>query len=333
VTDVRTDPTYTTSAAGAPAPASAPQRILVFDIVRVIAVISIVFFHVSKFIFKAPYTASNGLRGLYWVSIGGVGVTVFIVLSGAVLQHVYGQRDTPYWAFEIKRLARIYPLYWVSLVATVLMIGIISPYKGGVTRLATDILGIRGVIGATWDRTDMLSPVTWFIGVIVGLYLLFPLIKRLLAWQPKLTLLAMFVISVAARLWAYRAFGGFGIHWFIPGRLFEFTLGMWIVADTGLVQRAETALQFVGPRARGVIGYLSTLAFAVYVMHETCRIWLTTMFDKYSHHFWAIPGSTIRSVVWLTLYLILTWALSEAAFRLAAPIEKAILRVTARRTR
>ncbi|MDP2402084.1 MAG: acyltransferase family protein, partial [Actinomycetota bacterium] len=93
-------------------------RIVLFDVWRIVAVALVVGVHLLQ---KAghPWGRMFGIKGFYQVTLGGVGVTLLLVLSGAVLAYTYSGRDTRWTTFMTRRLAHLYPMYWISLIFAV----------------------------------------------------------------------------------------------------------------------------------------------------------------------------------------------------------------------
>lgn len=82
---------------------------------RFLAAIAIVIFHYggSAFPFQTPI-----LKSLF--SNANVGVSFFFILSGFVMMIAYGARQSEinFREYFINRFARIYPIYFLALIAT-----------------------------------------------------------------------------------------------------------------------------------------------------------------------------------------------------------------------
>jgi peptidoglycan/LPS O-acetylase OafA/YrhL len=102
--------------AAATKPAHAPTRQLhALTSLRYFAAMMVVLFH-----YKGPLFIDNGWQTPRLIEIGYVGVTFFFVLSGFILAYTYAQTDFSQRANRVRyfqaRVARIYPVYVVSLV-------------------------------------------------------------------------------------------------------------------------------------------------------------------------------------------------------------------------
>jgi exopolysaccharide production protein ExoZ len=89
---------------------------------RGIAAIMVVFAHIGGFVGKEPGLWQR--TAIYdWFSVGGYGVDFFFVLSGVVILSAHWSdigRPAQIGSFLWKRFRRIYPMYWIFLVPTLL---------------------------------------------------------------------------------------------------------------------------------------------------------------------------------------------------------------------
>jgi len=143
------------------------NRILEIDILRVIAILVIVVCHIFPVI---PSLTNNNIVSdiEYWLSNIGTGaLSLFFLLSGYSLMIRKPQFDTisDLKSFFVKRIVRIYPLYWVSL-----LIWAIIPYWGYIDypRL-TPFQQLLNIMGFGFQEL-------WFVGAILLFYLLFPIL-------------------------------------------------------------------------------------------------------------------------------------------------------------
>jgi peptidoglycan/LPS O-acetylase OafA/YrhL len=205
-----------------------------------------------------------GIRDFYWVSIGGIGVTLAIVLSGMSLEYNHGGQKYRYTEFIGNRLKRIYPAYWLSLAAGVIL---------GVTMLPSDAFSFFMTVTAfevfeakPWVDLARLG-INWFVGLIVVLYFLYPFLSRALRTHSKSTMLLALLVSVVSRFlvgryWAVER----PTDWFPPCRLFEFALGIWLINNERVfVFLANLRLKWGASAA----AYFSNLSYPVYLVHLT----------------------------------------------------------------
>lgn len=246
-------------------------RLIFLDLIRVLAIVLVVATHlvhqisrftdyhwIKKFI---PYL---GIPNFFWTSFAGLGVVIFIILSGMVLEYNYGQAAINYFSFIFKRLKRIYLTYWLCLGFT--MILIFSTH-----RFWYNFSGLMIFTGEPWSH--YIIPTAWFIGLIIALYLFFPFLTVWLRRRPWLTLTILLLISIASRYFMGQAsFWHRGIDSFPLSRIFEFGLGIWLmqrVQIVNLLTRINNGLKWSG----WVL--LSELSFPIFLMHpvlETLKI-------------------------------------------------------------
>jgi peptidoglycan/LPS O-acetylase OafA/YrhL len=173
------------------------------------------------------------LRDLGWLGDNGVGV--FLVASGFGLTYgLIGRGATAALdliGFYRARAARIYPLWWgahVAFAVTVLVVGG-APFLDW--RFYLSALGVR----VTPELFYYAVPAWWYVGLLLQLYLVFPLLWRLLCRAgPAAFLLATVPAAMAIRAAGLFAFSSYLDAWsrgaiFIT-RLPEFALGMALAA-------------------------------------------------------------------------------------------------------
>jgi peptidoglycan/LPS O-acetylase OafA/YrhL len=91
------------------------MRFVTLDIFRSFGIALVVAAHIAQEV-RSPIGGFFGIPGFYWVSLGGVGVTIFLVLSGLSLELRYGRTKLNIKYFFVKRILRIYPVYWTCLI-------------------------------------------------------------------------------------------------------------------------------------------------------------------------------------------------------------------------
>lgn len=141
-------------------------RIFTLDYLRGLAALSILIYHFYAWQgFNLDANSFLGRIGLY-------GVTIFYILSGLTLYHVYKNQviDNRFSLknFYIKRFARIYPL----LIATTIVSIILYRYSYSNIDLFLNITGLFGFI--KWDTYYATG--AWSIGNELTFYALFPIL-------------------------------------------------------------------------------------------------------------------------------------------------------------
>ncbi|MEI6128000.1 MAG: acyltransferase [Pseudomonadota bacterium] len=175
---------------------------------------------------------------------GPQAVSVFIVLSGFSLTYALLKQGAhqPGWRqWYTARLLRLFPLYWAAH-----LIYVISPFV-----LPGDALDYRFVLSLLGDRVwpvdtmfYYLNPSWWFFGLLLELYIVFPVLFRLLQKTgPVKYFVLCCVITISSRYLlvnVLHAHGNFIQGAFFGARLWEFAEGM---ALAQLFQQRPEALE------------------------------------------------------------------------------------------
>lgn len=136
------------------------NRFSPLDALRAIAAILVVWQHFSESFLRIPGVAANG-TGFYdipWmVDFGRIGVVCFFLISGFIIPSSLkpGQAD-PIKGFAIKRLFRLYPAYWVSILVAIVvhhwMLG--QDYSvltvAANTTMLQSLFGEKHILGLYW---------------------------------------------------------------------------------------------------------------------------------------------------------------------------------------
>ncbi|WP_249158662.1 acyltransferase family protein [Bradyrhizobium tropiciagri] len=168
--------------------ATEPRRFVVLDFYRFVAALGVFIFHLKN-IDKGISPAWNGSYGLF--------VDMFFILSGFVISYSYPSTSTgvrSYARFLVRRIARIYPLHLLTLLAFagLAFIGIAGPTAhSGLTDFLYNLFLVQA-----WGVTDHLSfnSPSWSISAELFCYLLFPLMM-LLATSVRPIVLAIIVAA------------------------------------------------------------------------------------------------------------------------------------------
>lgn len=116
--------------------------------------------------------------GIY---LGDFGSSLFFIVSGASLALTVPAEQNP--AQFYKRRARaVYPLFWLAWFVVFSYRFVAHPGSFGGARTVTLVLTLLGLdnfaVAAGWVGTDFACVGEWFLGSILFLYLLFPLLQR-----------------------------------------------------------------------------------------------------------------------------------------------------------
>ncbi|MBU2582948.1 MAG: acyltransferase [Alphaproteobacteria bacterium] len=205
----------------------AKQRFVVLDFLRFLMAICVVAFHYEIFIRPGVPPESRVFGGF------DAAVDFFFILSGFVICHSYGDADWTAGKFTDyirKRIARIYPLHIVTLMAFVCAYGLVASFgvsTGDGERYNASHIPAQLFLVHAWGVSDRLSfnHVSWSISAELFLYLVFPLlalaVRRIGILPAVLAIICCcFVLQLATHgllvtHWLYRTYD-FGILRALP---------------------------------------------------------------------------------------------------------------------
>ncbi|MFA5992653.1 MAG: acyltransferase family protein [Candidatus Pacearchaeota archaeon] len=163
------------------------ERVLFVSLVRIIAIVLIVLFHVMYEIFQ-----DHGLR-----PIGFIGVSLFFIVSGFVLAKIYPNLTEFSGKWFLKKYFKIALVYYLALVFIVILFGK-QVYSGNVfANLGLHFAFLDGFFSQV--AYGIISP-AWFIVPLICFYFLFPYLNRFIK-KSYIFLILAFVISIAIRFY------------------------------------------------------------------------------------------------------------------------------------
>lgn len=281
------------------------KREVSLDYIRVFATIMIVVFHFASTFIEGESVLIK-TANITW---GGLGTALFFLLSGYLLRKRH-YNITSVKDFYISRWLSIFPPFYIAFIVAYL-INVVRLkqffYQAPAYTLIYTLLGIDNLI--KWFGVTSYAIVgEWFTGIIVILYLLFPILNIVMKrtrWSTTIIILIMYVLDIM-------------LGWYpvlpdisIIACLFIFWMGM-LLADKGtlfkkkeinyafgaiylaaflillfvaipvpqiIVTHIEAILLFMsmnillaGTKTESwlskTISYLSTLSYAVYLVHH-----------------------------------------------------------------
>lgn len=202
-------------------------RLFYLDLIRTVALISILIIHFNATVtgyFTLPHKLFTSTLpfGIY---LGDFGSTLFFIVSGASLCYT-APEHLDVNAFYKKRVRAVYPMFWLAWLLCFSIRFVTRPGYYAGARTITLVLTVLGLdnfaVAAGWVGQDFACVGEWFLGSILFLYLLFPILLRGCRKRPWLTFAVVCVIGTAVHLagWDARLVA---IH--LP----EFFLGMLLV--------------------------------------------------------------------------------------------------------
>lgn len=210
------------------------ERLFYLDFIRAVAVLLIFFTHYDAiFYFHDPSLSEKTLLPTFpfHTYIGVVGVSLFIIISGAALMYVY-QDKLDLLKFYKKRFLSIYPMFWIAFSLAFLINFFI--FKGTDNsikswKIILSIIGFDGYLGDI-TRPNFYIVGEWFTGFIILVYLLFPIIRIGVLKKPKITatvILTLYFISV----YCYK--GSMSTDKVLLNRIPELAFGMYEIKYFG----------------------------------------------------------------------------------------------------
>lgn len=213
------------------------QRDKGYDFIRFLAMILILLWHFyttcteNNIVVYPLLTAVIDHGGF---GFGGLGVGLFFILSGALLWHNYGDEEKfSTVAFFKKRIIRICIPLWISFVVSLLITSIsnstyINYVKENPLGCMISFLGFN-FAGDLWNRIGINTVwITgeWFTSVILVVYSLFPLLRKLLKANrggvyTTIVLGTIFVFNMK-----YQILSGGGGYFSFTNGIMYFWLGM-----------------------------------------------------------------------------------------------------------
>ena len=156
------------------------DQIKILDSVRAFATIAVFLFHLG-YLFITGYPEHTFFNWQRLVYFGGtVGVSVFFVLSGFLLFYQLCKNDEPLdkkaiWKYTKKRLLRILPLYYFSiLVITLILKPDVFLNIPGLKSIIYNMLFIREIKSSSGGGILTINPVYWSLVVEMHFYILLP---------------------------------------------------------------------------------------------------------------------------------------------------------------
>lgn len=158
------------------------ERLFYLDFIRAIATVAIVLTHYNALFFynvypqapeKVVITAS--VANIY---IGGFGVSLFLIISGASLMYVYEEK-CELKKFYKKRFLNIFPMFWLAY-------GICFLYNfyntGSIPQGIPQKNIIFSILGIDTWLVNFSVPTfglvaEWFLGLIIIIYIVFPILR------------------------------------------------------------------------------------------------------------------------------------------------------------
>jgi peptidoglycan/LPS O-acetylase OafA/YrhL len=172
------------TAAAAPTPG---RRLTELDALRGIAALAVVGFH---YLYAYPTEFDPGAPVVGPAEFGKNGVLLFFMISGFVIYMTVAQAPRA-WTFVTGRVSRLYPAYWVAVLATFLLISV-APMPGQRATPTQTLVNLTMFEGV-FMRVPYLDEVYWTLTIELMFYVLVALL--LVVKRPQWTLAALWVAA------------------------------------------------------------------------------------------------------------------------------------------
>jgi peptidoglycan/LPS O-acetylase OafA/YrhL len=237
---------------------SMKKRLLFIDSLKIIGVGCVLLWH----LFFNTYNLVWFLPLYGMIHLGGIGVILFLIASGAALTYNQYNFDgiKNILIFYYKRLVRVYPAMWLSTLFIFLVLP--SFFKNiNYIKLLEELTGFYYYFNK--DIPTINSP-SWFIGLIVILYILYPLLYYIIRKYGYYGFIVIYTISMATHIYLYNNPGFFGytnlFYFGVVPNLWAFCLGIFIMS-INLYPKFESK--------NFIIKELSNLSFYIYLLQFT----------------------------------------------------------------
>lgn len=195
-------------------------------------------------------------------------MTIFLVASGCALALNYKTFSSldQVKRFYVGRLVRIYPAYWIAIVMTILLFLAFIPGYARTLSIASIFWTFSGLYVFLDQWGGPIMGIGWFIGLILALYLLYPLIVYMFNKNLKGTLILLLVVSLLSRIVCGQlqsvGIGARLIDWMPLCRVFEFGLGIYMIKAGFYIKTIS-----VPASVSRILVFASNLSFAVFLIH------------------------------------------------------------------
>lgn len=172
------------------------QKVFGFDFIRAVSIMAIVIYHFGATMIRYKIGSPLSTRWEYPNGdLSTIGVSLFFILSGAVLMFNYSE-DLPLKKYFSKRFLSIYPMFWIAYTLAFLFQFYVNktiPHLPNINFLLT-VVGMDGYLNYKFPTYYILGE--WFLGCIIMLYVIFPLLRKFVVKTPLIFPLVFLVLYV-----------------------------------------------------------------------------------------------------------------------------------------
>lgn len=170
------------------------KRILSIDVLRVASLFMIILTHFNvEMITKRGWGEMIGWYANSYIDLGQIGVGLFMIISGYSLSTRSNSSQSLY--FYKKRLLRIFPQFYICYIACLIALMVCN---GGVNFSAPPVNFLFTLIGMDgylfYKASTFYITGEWFLGAILSLYLIFPVLVKVTSRWPVIASTAALII-------------------------------------------------------------------------------------------------------------------------------------------
>ena len=182
------------------------KRVFYLDLIRFVAVFAVLGCHFTRQLEYGGvgFTAKVLPDFIFNVYMGSYGVGLFFIVSGASLMLVYSEK-LELKKFYAKRFWAIYPMFWLAYILAFLyrysQVKTISSPHPIWTYLLT-LVGMDGYLGFYVGNYYILGE--WFLGCLIILYLLFPILRMGVKKYPIITAVISWMLFAAGSFYSFK---------------------------------------------------------------------------------------------------------------------------------
>lgn len=201
------------------------EKLFYLDFIRVISMIIIVTYHFYAHFPENNITGTNIiLSDGKW---GLIGVALFFMISGAALMYNY-QENINIKQYAIKRFVGIYPMFWIAYAS--LYLYMFYQMKSNITglspfRLIFSVFAMDGYLSCYTPTIYLIGE--WFLGCIVLIYIIFPLLRKCVNKYPRTTFVAATCINLIVLIFYKNGIMNISRNLIVSA--YSFLLGMYVI--------------------------------------------------------------------------------------------------------
>ena len=220
----------------------------------------------------------------------------------------YGKKKFQYGYFLTRRFLKIYPVYYLSLFVGVLIYLQHNNWQCSVCNVPNLLAGITGFYAFIGKWGGPFVGTSWFIGLIITMYLLYPYISKKIQSRPHTTLITLLIISVLSRflLGRYNILPTRPLDWFPLSRLFEFSLGIYLV---NIIKRDLWLCMNDFKKIGRILAFSSEISFPLFLVHYPL-LFLVKYFSRFTDYYLAI-------ILYLGTSIMISWIIIILSSRLS----------------